>query len=369
MLGIVSYFSLVAAERAQRDALLQSKVAQFKAEQEVQEKLSAQAALAAAREANEKLNAAQSGAQKTQSSSADYLAEALSHNPPMVAFSQILQAMRKTNDPYQVAVLGQSIAALGMELSSEQADQTVDFLLKAIDGTSDQSAISALGQALSAIIMASAASALEGTLVRLHGALLSANDPDKAIVLSTAIRLPLVTSEVSTSYTISVAAKLTEFANLFTPNQADEASDILFQAYLRTRDRAGEALASALLTIVPKLSPPDAKDLLDRITSQAGLINSSSPIVSGKGPIEAVLQALRKRVLITTRNLICIGDGTSRTKQCPPEAQMLPCGSSIDDWARANQCTITEQRKLADTEGGKCGYAIFQVQCSRPASK
>lgn len=66
-----------------------------------------------------------------------------------------------------------------------------------------------------------------------------------------------------------------------------------------------------------------------------------------------------------TSYVVCIGE---RREACGGTATWLPCYSSASQWAKTSypaQCTSVSERLLSDVRGNKCGYATFEVTCTR----
>ncbi|UGY16748.1 ATP-binding protein [Bradyrhizobium septentrionale] len=337
------------AERAQSDAVLQAQVAKFKAEDADREKQRTQDALSAAQEANAKLNAALTQAQQTQASSGEVVAENR-------GVSDLLEALKTNTNPYQAAVLGQSIAALGAKITSKQMAVAVDRLVDLLDDSNDPSVQNAFSQSLEAIAQAS--KQVEATQVfvrRLESALTNALDVGSKIAIAPALQIASskLGRQDAERAAATIANELSPFIQEFTFTQAEQVATILLRNISETDDPNAQSVR-ALESVALKLSPSAAQDLARQISSRG---------LSGK--LERVLLALRKgRTSDVSSKLICIGDSTSRNQQCPPEAIRLPCGTDIRNWAKQTQCQILDTKKLADTSGGACGYAIFRVQCS-----
>jgi hypothetical protein len=110
----------------------------------------AEAARSRAEAAAQKEAQAKIAAEAAQTSSG-VIAEALSSSSERDAAARLLNALDRTSDPYQIAVLGQSIAALPRRATDEELIRAAEVLARALAGTVDPSAASAIAQALTAV--------------------------------------------------------------------------------------------------------------------------------------------------------------------------------------------------------------------------
>jgi hypothetical protein len=60
-----------------------------------------------------------------------------------------------------------------------------------------------------------------------------------------------------------------------------------------------------------------------------------------------------------TNFFLCVGEYPDR---CPPNAIVLSCGSSVEDYVRKT-CSYFTVNRISDLPGNRCGYLVTRVEC------